>query len=44
VGKVPMNPEYIISMDDNEVIMRNYAGQIYKYPQPQIATNKITSN
>lgn len=33
-GKVPMNPEYIISMDDNEVIMRNYAGQIYKYPQP----------
>ena len=35
-GKVPMNPEYIISMDDNEVIMRNYAGQIYKYPQPII--------
>jgi lysine 2,3-aminomutase len=40
-GKVPMNPEYIITMDDKEVIMRNYAGQIYKYPQPQITNNKI---
>jgi lysine 2,3-aminomutase len=33
-GKVPMNPEYIISMDDSEVVMRNYKGDTYTYPQP----------
>ncbi len=33
-GKVPMNPEYIISIDDKEVVMHNYKGDIYTYPQP----------
>jgi lysine 2,3-aminomutase len=32
-GKVPINPEYIISMDDKEVVMRNYKGKLYTYPQ-----------
>jgi lysine 2,3-aminomutase len=34
-GKVPMNPEYIITKDDKEVVMRNYQGKRYTYPQPQ---------
>jgi lysine 2,3-aminomutase len=33
-GKVPINPEYVVSMDDHEVVMRNYKGDIYTYPQP----------
>lgn len=33
-GKVPINPEYVISMDDREVVMRNYEGNVYRYPQP----------
>jgi lysine 2,3-aminomutase len=36
-GKVPINPEYTISIDDEEVVMRNYKGKIYTYPQPQDA-------
>lgn len=35
-GKVPMNPKYIITMNDREVIMRNYKNKIYTYPQPEI--------
>ncbi|MGE5615085.1 MAG: lysine 2,3-aminomutase [Bacillota bacterium] len=31
-GKVPVNPEYVVSMDDRQVILRNYLGNIYKYP------------
>jgi len=31
-GKVPVNPEYVISMDDDKVVMRNYKGDIYVYP------------
>ena len=32
-GKIPVNPEYIISIDDEKVVMRNSLGQIYEYPQ-----------
>ncbi|MCL1912930.1 MAG: KamA family radical SAM protein [Eubacteriaceae bacterium] len=33
-GKIPINPEYIVSIDDEKVVMRNNLGQIYEYPQP----------
>ena len=33
-GKIPINPEYIVSIDDNVIIMKNYLGEIYRYPQP----------
>jgi len=31
-GKIPINPEYLISLDDEKAIMRNYKGEIYMYP------------
>jgi lysine 2,3-aminomutase len=34
-GKIPVNPEYVVSMDDEKVVMRNYKGDIYTYPQPE---------
>jgi lysine 2,3-aminomutase len=34
-GKVPINPEYIVSIDDDKVVVRNYRGEIYEYPQPK---------
>lgn len=33
-GKVPINPEYIIAINNSEVVMHNYKGDIYTYPQP----------
>ena len=33
-GKIPVNPDYVISIDDEKIIMRNYEGRIYDYPQP----------
>jgi lysine 2,3-aminomutase len=40
-GKVPINPEYILSMDDEEIVMRNYQGDVYTYPQPGDQGNSI---
>ena len=34
-GKVPMNPDYILSMGDDKVVMRNYLNKTYEYPQPR---------
>jgi len=32
-GKVPVNPEYIISRSRKGVIMRNYEGKVFVYPE-----------
>lgn len=34
-GKVPINYDYVISKDDREVVMENFRGNIYRYPQPK---------
>ncbi|HOJ12564.1 MAG TPA: lysine 2,3-aminomutase [Clostridiales bacterium] len=31
-GKIPIGPEYVISMEGGKVIMKNYKGDIYIYP------------
>lgn len=39
-GKIPINYNYVISKDDKEVVMENYLGKIYRYPQPKDLTEK----
>src|SRR5207247_408784 len=34
-GKIPLLPEYVESITDDAVVLRNYAGQRYVYRQPQ---------
>ena len=36
-GKVPLLPEYVESMNEDEVVFRNYAGDRYVYKQPAVA-------
>jgi len=31
-GKVPVNPEYVESINDDEVVFRNYEGKLFRYP------------
>jgi lysine 2,3-aminomutase len=33
-GKIPLLPEYVVKLTDKEVVLRNYAGKIYRYSQP----------
>ena len=33
-GKIPVGYNYVISKDDREVVMENYRGITYRYPQP----------
>ncbi len=35
-GKVPIGPEYLISQSDKKVVIRNYEGGIFSYPEPDI--------
>jgi lysine 2,3-aminomutase len=31
-GKVPINPEYVEKITDDEVVFRNYEGRVFRYP------------
>ena len=32
-GKVPVSPEYILSRNNNRVLIRNYEGRVFEYPE-----------
>ena len=34
-GKIPLLPEYVVSMTDEEVVLRNFRGEQYVYRQPR---------
>jgi len=35
-GKIPLLPNYIQSINEKEVVMRNYAGEVFAYPQTKV--------
>jgi lysine 2,3-aminomutase len=34
-GKIPLLPEYVVKLTDKEIVLRNYAGKLYRYKQPR---------
>jgi lysine 2,3-aminomutase len=32
-GKVPINPDYVLSHNPDRVVIRNFEGQVYEYPE-----------
>jgi lysine 2,3-aminomutase len=37
-GKVPINPEYVLSMNKDRVLLRNYEGKVFEYPEAEDGT------
>jgi lysine 2,3-aminomutase len=33
-GKIPLMPEYVVAFDEKEIVLRNFEGNVYRYPQP----------
>jgi lysine 2,3-aminomutase len=40
-GKIPLLPEYVVKLTEREVVLRNYAGRIYRYKQPKKARKDL---
>ena len=34
-GKVPVNPSYVMMMDEQRTLIRNYEGNVFEYPEPE---------
>jgi lysine 2,3-aminomutase len=43
-GKVRLLPNSVIEHNDNEVIIRNFEGKVYRYPQPKSNGHKPSTN
>jgi lysine 2,3-aminomutase len=31
-GKVPINPDYVLEVTDEEIVFRNYENEVFRYP------------
>jgi lysine 2,3-aminomutase len=40
-GKIPINPEYVLCHNDDRVVVRNYEGKIFEYPEAADGTPLI---
>ncbi|MFT5466730.1 MAG: lysine 2,3-aminomutase [Verrucomicrobiales bacterium] len=36
-GKIPVNPDYVIQHDKERILLRNYEGDVFEYPEPDHA-------
>jgi len=35
-GKIPLGPPTVVTRDDNALVLQNYAGHLYRYPDPGV--------
>jgi lysine 2,3-aminomutase len=35
-GKIPVEPDYVISRGKGKVVLRNYEGKVFEYPEPNV--------
>ena len=33
-GKIPLSPDYVVGRDGDHIVLRNYAGHTFRYPDP----------
>jgi len=43
-GKIPVEPEYVVSRGKGKVVLRNYEGKLFEYPEPNIIEFKKTKS
>lgn len=36
-GKIPVNPDYVLKHDHERVLLQNYEGEVFEYPEPTSA-------
>jgi lysine 2,3-aminomutase len=42
-GKIPLLPEYVVRLTDEEIVMRNFRGQRYVWKQPQREPDEVAA-
>src|SRR6516164_8593730 len=42
-GKVPINPDYVLSRNADRVVIRNFEGEVFEYPESSDASSLVTA-
>ncbi|MCA9306838.1 MAG: KamA family radical SAM protein, partial [Phycisphaerales bacterium] len=42
-GKIPLMPNYVIGRDGDDILLRNYAGEVFRYPDPVSDLSSVAS-
>ena len=42
-GKIALTPEAVVDWNDNEIVLRNYEGNIYRYPNLNNADDRLSA-
>lgn len=40
-GKVPVNPDYVLQRNDERVVIRNFEGRTFEYPEPAVRPDPV---
>jgi lysine 2,3-aminomutase len=43
-GKIPVSPNYVISASDKKIVLRNFEGGIFSYPEPDAPPSRCPDN
>jgi len=41
-GKVPVIPNYVVGTDGDSILVRNFAGNVYRYPETELDLRELT--
>ncbi len=41
-GKIPVEPDYVVSRGKGKIVLKNYEGKVFEYPEPNIIEFKKT--
>ena len=39
-GKTPVMPEYVVGREEDDLVLRNYQGDLYRYHDPRLADSR----
>ena len=40
-GKIPIQPDYLVGIEEDKIVLRNYEGEVYVYPQIPLETDEF---
>jgi len=41
-GKIPLSPNYVIGLEEGSLVLRNFAGKVYRYPESELQLESLT--
>ena len=41
-GKIPLSPNYVVGLEGGSLVLRNFAGNVYRYPESELQLENLT--